>query len=167
VRPKKKILLVGDDEDRVGVLRFLLETHRYSIHLFNGVADAIGVDLVLVLWPFAAARELLTAAKAFFPPIPTVVLSGNRTRLPLGFMPDMTLCRDQCSSAEILERIKVLTARKRGPRKGTPAPVKRPAEAQGHDAGAPAERVAERKPVRSEGAGREPGAHNTASGAGS
>jgi len=30
LRPKKKILLVGDDADRVGILRYLLVTNHYA-----------------------------------------------------------------------------------------------------------------------------------------
>jgi hypothetical protein len=31
MRPKKQILLVGSDEDRLGVLSYLLEMHSYTV----------------------------------------------------------------------------------------------------------------------------------------
>ena len=40
MRPKKKILLVGDDEDRVGVLRYVLETHAYRVFTAASAAEA-------------------------------------------------------------------------------------------------------------------------------
>ena len=122
--------------------------------------------MLFVVWPLEGAAELLTQAKTrvalgapqgSYPN--TLVATYDQDRLPLGFVPDATIGRSQYSSAEILDRVKMLSARKRGPRKGTPAPLA-PAEAQGLDA------LGERKPVRSVGAGREPGAPTHASSVG-
>jgi two-component system response regulator CpxR len=125
MRPAKKILLAADDEDQIGDLRYLLYVRGFRVVTAeSGGAAVVALseapeltfDLLLVMWPLKGATGLLKLAKAIAPDLPAVVITENEDRLPLGFMPDMTLCRAQRTNAEILERIKVLTARKRGPR---------------------------------------------------
>ena len=125
MRPKKKILLVGDDADRVGILRYLLVTNHYAVVSAYSAAEArvilheMTVELLFVVWPLDGALKLLEMARTDNAHIPTVVGSYDLESLPVGWAPDLTIGRGQYCSAEILERVKVLTARKRGPKRGT------------------------------------------------
>jgi len=125
VRPKKVILLVGDDEDRVGILRYLLVIHGYAVYPAFSAAEAyailheLDIELLFVVWPLDDALKLLEMASTDIAPrIPTLVASYDLETLPLGWAPDMTIGRPQYSSDVILARVKMLTARKRGPKLG-------------------------------------------------
>ena len=127
--PPKKILLVGSDEEQVGLLSYLLRTWGYHTFTASSAATAARslllmpaetpVDLLVVLWPLDDAEELLRGFKRGHPDIPTLALAICEQSVKFDSTVDSALCRGQCSSAEILERIKVLTARKRGPEPGS------------------------------------------------
>lgn len=123
MRPKKKILLAGNDEDRVGVLRFLLETHGRAVIMAFSAAEAYQVmqgmtpDLLFIVRPLHDAQPLLRLAKVPGRPVTTLAASYDEDRLPADWVVDATIGRGEYSSAWILEKVKVLTARKRGPRK--------------------------------------------------
>ena len=57
MRPKKRILLVDRDENRLGILRFVLSTHYFRMF---GAADALEArellraeypEVLLLVWP--------------------------------------------------------------------------------------------------------------------
>jgi len=121
VRPPRKILLVGDDEERIGVLRYLLRTYKYAVITASSPAEAAEllcqpIDVLLLEWPLDGAEDLLNRSKEISPATNTLVVT-DEDRLPVGVTPDSTLFRRSLrSNAEILDRIMVLAARKRGPR---------------------------------------------------
>ncbi len=119
MRPPKEILLAGDDEERVALLRFLLRTHGFSVITAGSAAAAdevLCIDLLLVVWPLVGAAALLKRAQSITPHINTLIVAHDEDCVPLDFLPDLSLCRGQCSSSRILEYTKMLTARKRGPK---------------------------------------------------
>jgi hypothetical protein len=130
-RPAKKILLVGDDEEKASVLRYLLVTQCFRVTLAGGAIAAeyllleMQFDLLLLLHPLAGAAELLKRAKRIAPHTPTLAVSDREAFLPADWVVDSSLCRGRCSSAAILERVKVMVARRPGPRGGE---VKAPAD---------------------------------------
>jgi len=108
VRPRKRVLLLDSDEERMGQLRFVLRTHLYRT---TECADG-DVDLILAHWPCEAdwkALEILCDCKALF-------LKGKDT---LETLPTGNLILGRLSNAELLEYVGLMTARKRGPRKGS------------------------------------------------
>jgi hypothetical protein len=132
MRPKKKILVAGDDVDRVTVVRYLLWVHKYRVFTADSAAVAeklleldAPIDLLLVVWPLEGALKLLERAKAIDAHTGTLVAAYDQDHLPLGWAPDSTIGRAQYSAAEILEGVKLLCARKRGPSPGFKKPVKR------------------------------------------
>jgi hypothetical protein len=116
--------LAGDDEERVGELRYLLRIHNYRVFSALGVAEAermlasIPVDLVLVVWPLEGGGALLGHLRATFKATRALVVDGPQPRLPVGWAADGALCRGHCPFADILEAVKILTARRPGPRSG-------------------------------------------------
>ena len=111
MRPKKRILLVDSKEDRKGELRFVLEVCGYRV-----IEHARGeIAAIVAHWPIAQG----TAAKLKKnnPDTPLVVLVPVADEFPLCTSADLMLW-DSKSRVEFLARLRILTARKRGPKKG-------------------------------------------------
>ncbi|MGD0786364.1 MAG: response regulator [Terracidiphilus sp.] len=127
MRPKKVILCVDDNEQELSVLKFMLATNGYRVVSASSGQEAIGifsemqVDLVLADYamPQMNGNQMVDRLKQIAPHIP-MVLMGDPQRMG-GEMhrADALLSKKQCTAQELLERIKVMSARKRGPRKGT------------------------------------------------
>lgn len=130
MRPPKKILLVGDNEERVSLLAYVLHIHHYCVVTAQSASEAeqllveASADLLLVLWPLDRASEFLKGFKAIDRGVPVLVLaykvSYDAALQTFWANVDGVLWRDHCSSAEILDRVKLMSARKRGPRPGRP-----------------------------------------------
>ena len=126
MRPKKVILCVDDNEQELSVLKFMLATNGYRVVSASSGQEAIDVfaasqvDLVLADYamPQMNGNQLVDRLKQIAPHVPMILL-GDPLRMG-GEMhgADALLTKKNCSAHELLERIKVMSARKRGPRKG-------------------------------------------------
>ena len=131
MRPKKIILCVDDNEQDLSVLKFMLATNGYRVLSATNGQEAIGifaetpVDLVLAdfTMPQMNGSQLVDRLKQIAAHIP-MILMGDPQRMS-GEMhgADALLAKKNCTSQELLERIKVMSARKRGPRKGSLRPA--------------------------------------------
>jgi CheY-like chemotaxis protein len=132
MRPKKVILCVDDNEQELSVLKFMLATNGYRVlSASNGqeaiaiFASALQIDLVLTdtNMPQMSGGQLVERLKRMAGHVPMILLGDVQAGAPSGsteiHVADAVLTRKNCSSQELLERIKVMSARKRGPRKGT------------------------------------------------
>jgi CheY-like chemotaxis protein len=126
MRPKKIILCVDDNEQDLSVLKFMLATNGYRVVSATTGQDAIRVfaeytvDLVLADFgmPQMNGNQLVDRLKRIAPHVPMILL-GDPQRMGTDIhAADVLLAKKHCSSQELLERIKVMSARKRGPRKG-------------------------------------------------
>ena len=89
--------------------------------------DAIGifsetqVDLVLADFsmPQMSGSQLVDRLKRIAGHVPMILLGDPQRMSGEIHAADSLLSKKNCSSQELLERIKVMSARKRGPRKGT------------------------------------------------
>ena len=132
MRPAKKILIASTFEMRTSLLRFTLTTHKYRVAVATSEAEAkahlaaYGCDLVIVDLPFAGHASLLHHVDQFGWRTPVMALA-NREDLKgeCGF--DAFLPREY-SPAELLDRLKVMAHRKRGPHKKMVARVAMAAE---------------------------------------
>jgi CheY-like chemotaxis protein len=142
MRPKKTILCVDDNEQVLSVRSFLLETRGYRIIAANSPQEALEVlertlpgtlDLVLcdLLMPQMDGNELVRRAKQLHPGLPAMIVSGTVNAFDRALHADVFLPKGACSAAEMIERIRVLVARKRGPKKAVHAPSQQPAELAG------------------------------------
>ncbi len=127
MRPKKIILCVDDNEQELSVLKFMLCTNGYRVVSANNGADAIDifadtvVDLVLTDYamPQMNGEQLVNRLKEIASHVPMILLGDPQKMGNQLHGADALLAKKTCSSQELLERIKVMSARKRGPRKGT------------------------------------------------
>lgn len=131
MRPKKTILCVDDNEQGLAVRKFLLETRGYRVLTAVCAQDAIdllrngGIDLVLgdLIMPRMDGNEMVLRMKDIAPDVPMVLLSGTVKAFDRACHADAFLPKGSCSPVELLERIRVMIARKRGPKKALPHPA--------------------------------------------
>jgi len=127
MRPKKVILCVDDNEQELSVLKFMLATNGYRVVSALTGQEAIGifaeipVDLVLAdfAMPQMNGCQLVDRLKEIAAHVPMVLLGDPQKMSREMHAADALLAKKNCSAQELLERIKVMSARKRGPRKGT------------------------------------------------
>jgi CheY-like chemotaxis protein len=126
MRPKKVILCVNHNEQELSILSFMLNTNGYrvvpatsgqeAIELFSGMQ----VDLVLADYtmPQMNGNQLVNRLKQIASHVPMILLGDPQAMSGQIHVADALLAKKQCSPQELLERIKIMSARKRGPRKG-------------------------------------------------
>jgi two-component system, OmpR family, response regulator CpxR len=140
MRPKKTILCVDDNEQVLSVRTFLLETRGYRVVTATTAQEALEVlerslpgtlDLILcdLLMPQMDGNELVRRAKQLHPGLPAMIVSGTVNAFDRALHADVFLPKGASSPAEMIERIRVLVARKRGPKKATPLAPTQSAEA--------------------------------------
>jgi two-component system, OmpR family, response regulator CpxR len=134
MRPKKTILCVDDNEQILSVRTFMLETRGYRVRAFTSAHEALtqlesllpgSIDLLLcdLLMPQMDGNELVRRAKQLHPALPAMIISGTVTAFDRAGRADVFLPKGASTPAEMLERIRILVARKRGPKKAfTPPP---------------------------------------------
>ena len=70
--------------------------------------------------PQMDGNELVRRAKQLHPGLPAMIVSGTVNAFDRALHADVFLPKGACSPAEMIERIRVLVARKRGPKKAVP-----------------------------------------------
>jgi CheY-like chemotaxis protein len=127
MRPKKIILCVDDNEQELSVLKFMLSTNGYRVVSASNAHDAIGifsdvaVDLVLTDFsmPQMNGDQLVKRLKQIASHVPMILLGDPGKMGDSLHGADALLAKKNCSPQDLLERIKIMSARKRGPRKGS------------------------------------------------
>lgn len=125
MRPKKVILCVDDNDQVLSVRKFVLETRGYRVLTANTAEQALelyergNVDLVIadLVMPHCNGNDLILRLKEIAPWVPAVLLSGSIKQFDLASRADAFLPKGACSPQELLERVRVLLIRKRGPKK--------------------------------------------------
>jgi CheY-like chemotaxis protein len=125
MRPKKTILCVDDNEQALSVRKFMLETRGYRVLTALNGQQALelfqpgGIDLVLsdLVMPLMDGNELVHRMKAMHPDVPMILMSGCVKAYERASHADAFLPKGSCSPVEVLERIRLMVARKRGPKK--------------------------------------------------
>jgi CheY-like chemotaxis protein len=127
MRPKKVILCVDDNEQELSVLKFMLITNGYKVVSASTGQEAIKlfaetqVDLVIsdYAMPQMNGDQLTERLKQLAPHVPMLLLGDPQKMGGEMHAAEVVLAKKNCSTQELLERIKLMSARKRGPRKGT------------------------------------------------
>ena len=127
MRPKKVILCVDDNEQELSVLTFMLATNGYRVLSALNGQEAIGmfsaatVDLVLAdfAMPQMNGDQLVGRLKQIAPHVPMILLGDPQKMGSDIHSADALMAKKNRTAQELLERIKVMSARKRGPRKGS------------------------------------------------
>jgi len=136
MRPKKIILCVDDNEQELSVTSFMLSTNGYRVLSATTAAQAIelfseySVDLVLAdhSLPQISGAQLVDRLKQIHGHVPMILLGDPQRMAGEMHIADALLAKKTLTAQDLLERIKVMSARKRGPRKGSV----RTHPAQGH-----------------------------------
>ncbi len=132
MRPKKVILCVDDNEQTLAVRKFLLETRGYRVLSAASASEALqllqeqpagSIDLLLcdLLMPQMDGVELVRRARELQPSLPSLMVSGTVAAFERGSGADVFLPKGASSPVELLERVRVMVARKRGPKKAAAA----------------------------------------------
>jgi two-component system response regulator CpxR len=125
VRAKKTILCIDDNEQSLSVRKFMLETRGYFVIACSNGQDALnafnkgGIDLILsdLMMPELDGAELVKRMKSRAPAIPAIIFSGKIKIYDKDMQADVFLPKGMYAPTELLERIRVLLVRKRGPKK--------------------------------------------------
>jgi two-component system, OmpR family, response regulator CpxR len=125
MKPKKTILCVDDNEQALSIRKVLLETRGYRVLACNNGAMALeafrrgGIDLVLtdLIMPGVDGSQLIEEVKTLSPQTPAVLISGRTKIYERETHADVFLSKGMYEPAELLERIRLLLVRKRGPKR--------------------------------------------------
>jgi CheY-like chemotaxis protein len=125
MKPKRTILCVDDNEQSLSIRKVLLETRGYRVLAANGGEQALeifnqgGVDLVLtdLIMPGVDGTKLIEAVKSISPQTPAILISGKVRIYDRDTRADVFLPKGMYAPAELLERIRLLLVRKRGPKR--------------------------------------------------
>lgn len=124
MKPKRTILCVDDNEQSLSIRKILLETRGYRVVTSLNGEEALarfrrgGIDLVLsdLVMPGLDGAKLIEAIKAISPRTPAILLSGKVRIYDRDTQADVFLPKGTHVPADLLERIRMLLVRKRGPR---------------------------------------------------
>jgi two-component system response regulator CpxR len=128
MRPRKTILCVEDNEQILSIRKFMLQTRGYRVVCASCAAEALehiqgalpgSIDLLLsdLIMPQMDGNELARRAKQLHAALPVLLVSGTVTNFDRATSADAFLPKGACTPAELLDRIRILVARKRGPKK--------------------------------------------------
>ena len=136
MKPKRTILCVDDNEQTLSIRKVLLETRGYRVIACNSGAEALerfqkgGIDLVLteLVMPGVDGCKLIEGIKAISPRTPAMLVSAKIRIYDRDMQADAFIPKGAGSPAELLERIRLLLVRKRGPRRTQPAGTPPPSQ---------------------------------------
>jgi two-component system, OmpR family, response regulator CpxR len=126
MKPKKTILCVDDNEQFLSIRKVMLETRGYRVVACSNSAQALevfrggAVDLVLTDLVMAGSldgSQLIEQIKTISPRTPAVLISGRVKIYEHDSLADVFLPKGMYEPAELLERIRLLLIRKRGPKR--------------------------------------------------
>jgi CheY-like chemotaxis protein len=125
MKPKRTILCVDDNEQSLSSRKVMLETRGYRVASFSRAEEALnrfkqgGIDLVLtdMAMPGMDGAQLIAAVKNIAPHIPAILISSKVRVYDHDSQADVFLTRGMYAPADLLERIRLLLVRKRGPKR--------------------------------------------------
>jgi two-component system, OmpR family, response regulator CpxR len=128
MRPKRTILCVDDNEQALSIRKLMLETRGYRVLACSTGDHALeifnqgGIDLVLsdLLMPGLDGAGLVGRIKDRSPQTPVILFSGKVKAYERDTRADVFLPKGMYAPVELLERIRLLLVKKRGPKR---APV--------------------------------------------
>lgn len=125
MKPKRTILCVDSNEQQLSIRKVMLQTRGYRVIACPGRQEALdafkkgGVDLVLadLLMPSQEGAKLIDEIKGLSPQTPAILLSARQKTYDHDTRADVFLPKGMCAPVELLERIRTLMVRKRGPKR--------------------------------------------------
>lgn len=137
MRPKKVVLCVDCCEFRLSRRVFLLQTWGYEVLRAESSVGAMeilvcrrpsSIDVMVcdLLMQDMDGNELTRRAKQIHPSLPVMLVSEVVTHFDRELFADVFLPKGANIPAEVVERVRILAARKRGPKKQLTPPVYMP-----------------------------------------
>jgi len=131
MKPKRTILCVDDNEQSLSIRKVMLETRGYRVICCLTAEEAIeifkmgGIDLVLsdFVLPGRDGQKLIEEIKNLSPQTPAILFSGKVKFYDRECRADLFLPKGQYAPIELLERIRLLLVRKRGPKRAILSPA--------------------------------------------
>ena len=128
MKPKRTILCVDDNEHSLSIRKVMLETRGYRVLTSANGRDALeifrkgGIDLLLtdLMMPEVDGNELIRRAKEMSPFTPAILFSGHSKFCTSDSCADLFLPKGTHAPIELLERIRLMLVRKRGPKRSLP-----------------------------------------------
>jgi len=128
MKPKRTILCVDSNEQQLSIRKVMLETRGYRVVACTAATEALDVfkqgaiDLVLAdsSLPGLDGGQLIQSVKAFSPHTPAILLSSKAKTYDQDTRADVFLPKGMSAPADLLERIRMLLVRKRGPKRLQP-----------------------------------------------
>jgi len=125
MKPKRTILCVDDNEQSLSIRKVMLETRGYRVISCLTAEEAIeifkagGIDLVLsdFVLPGRDGQKLIEDIKNLSPQTPAILFSGKVKFYDRECRADLFLPKGAYAPMELLERIRLLLVRKRGPKR--------------------------------------------------
>jgi CheY-like chemotaxis protein len=125
MKPKRTILCVDDNEQSLSIRKVMLETRGYRVIACQNAEEALeqfkqgGVDLVLsdLIMPGVDGHKLIDEIKSLSPATPAILFSGKIKIYERDLRADLFLPKGMYAPVELLEKIRLLLVRKRGPKR--------------------------------------------------
>jgi len=125
MKPKRTILCVDDNEQSLSIRKVMLETRGYRVITCLTAEEGIeifkagGIDLVLsdFVLPGRDGQKLIEEVKNLSPQTPAILFSGKVKFYDRECRADLFLPKGSYAPIELLERIRLLLVRKRGPKR--------------------------------------------------
>ena len=130
MKPKRTILCVDDNEQTLSHRKIMLETRGYRVLSFTRGEEAVerfkqgGIDLVItdMAMPGLDGPQLIATVKNISPQTPAILISSKVRIYDHESQADVFLAKGMYNPADLLERIRLLLVRKRGPKRIQPRP---------------------------------------------
>ena len=125
MKPKRTILCVDDNEQSLSHRKIMLETRGYRVVSMSRGEEALerfkqgGIDLVVtdMAMPGLDGPQLIAAIKKLSPHTPAILISSKVRLYDHESQADVFLAKGMYAPADLLERIRLLLIRKRGPKR--------------------------------------------------
>ena len=125
MKPKRTILCVDDNEQSLSIRKIMLETRGYRVISCTTGESALecfkrgGIDLVLtdLVMPGFDGSKLIEEIKSISPETPAILVSGKVRMYDRDTRADCFLPKGMHAPSELLERVRLLLVRKRGPKR--------------------------------------------------
>ena len=129
MKPKRTILCVDDNEQTLSHRKIMLETRGYKVASFSRGEEAVerfkqgGIDLVITDMAMPGdGPQLIATVKNISPQTPAILISSKVRIYDHESQADVFLAKGMYAPADLLERIRLLLVRKRGPKRMQPRP---------------------------------------------
>ena len=140
MKPKRTILCVDENEQSLSHRKIMLETRGYRVAAFTRGEDALvrfaagGIDLVIadMAMPGLDGPQLIAKIKDLSPQTPAILISSKVRIYDHDSRADVFLTKGTYLPADLLERVRQLLVRRRGPKR----PLQKPAVAIASHVGA-------------------------------